>query len=78
MRKKEGTIQYGCRRGTHARVFFQTLVNGNSKNKIKKQTKKVKREARVWKEVQRARKKSPVSITTSSKYNNNKQHCSIL
>ena len=43
----EGTIQYGYRtRGTHARVFSQTLAHGNSKNEIgKKQTKKVRRDA---------------------------------
>ena len=34
--KKEGIIQYGYRTwGTHAQVFSQTLVHGNSKNKIR-------------------------------------------
>ena len=34
--KKEGTIQYGYRkRGTHARVFSQTLAHWNSKNEIR-------------------------------------------
>ena len=44
--------------GTHAQMFSQTLVHENSKewNKIKKQTKKVRREAWVWKEAKRARK----------------------
>ena len=33
---KEGTIQYGCRKwGTDARVFSQTLVDGNRKNEIR-------------------------------------------
>ena len=34
--KRESTIQYGNRkRGTHARVFSQTLTHGNSKNEIR-------------------------------------------
>ena len=33
--EKAGTIQYGYRkRGTDARVLFQTLTQGNSKNEI--------------------------------------------
>ena len=33
---KEGNIQYGyIKRGTHARVFSQTLVHGISKNEIR-------------------------------------------
>ena len=34
--EKSNTIQHGCRKcRTHARVFFQGLPNGNSKNEIK-------------------------------------------
>ena len=36
-KKKVNTIQYGySERGTHARVFSQTLAHGNSKNEIRK------------------------------------------
>ena len=34
--KRESTIQYGCKkRGTHARVFSQTLTHENNKNEIR-------------------------------------------
>ena len=34
--RKDGTIQYVYRKlGTHARVFPQTLLHGNSKNEIR-------------------------------------------
>ena len=34
--KRGSTIQYGYSKwGTHARVFFQTLVHGNSRNEIR-------------------------------------------
>ena len=37
--KKARITQYGHRKwGTHARVFSQTLVHGNSKNEIDKET----------------------------------------
>ena len=41
--KKASTIQNGYRKcGTHARVFSQTLVYGNSKNEIRQRNKKKK------------------------------------
>ena len=57
--KKEGTIQHGYRNGElmHASIFPNTLAWEQQEwNKIKKQTKKVRREAWVWKEVKQARK----------------------
>ena len=39
--KKASTIQYGYRKCvTHARVFSQALVHGNSKNEIRQRNKK--------------------------------------
>ena len=39
--KKGDTIQYGYRKlGTHAQVFSQTLLHGNSKNEIDEETEK--------------------------------------
>ena len=41
--KKASPIQYGYRKcGTHARMFSQPLLRGNSKNEIRQRTKKKK------------------------------------
>ena len=55
--KKEGTIQYG-NGNSYTSVFPNTRAwEQQDWNKIKKQTKKVRIEAWVWKEAMRARKK---------------------
>ena len=58
-RERGNTIQYGnYKLGTHARVFSQTLALGNSKKEKRQRNRKnVIREALVWNEVKRARKK---------------------
>ena len=58
--KRESTIPDGYRKwGTHARVFFPNTRAWELQewNKIKKQTKNVRRDAWVWKEAKRERKK---------------------
>ena len=56
--KKARTIQYGNSKcGTHARVFSQTLLHGNSKNEIRQRNKKKKIRARVWNDVRKTRNK---------------------
>ena len=67
-KEKGSTIQYGYMKWeTHARVFFRTLAHGNSSNEIRQikwQTKKVRREAWVWKEVKRGTKeRSPDGLS---------------
>ena len=44
---KSSTIQNGCRKlGNHARVFSQTLANGNSKNEIRYENRQRREEER--------------------------------
>ena len=65
-RRKEATaIQSGYRKSeTHVRVFFETLVHGNSKNEIDKETEEECKKGWVSKEEEkRAEIKSPMALT---------------